>query len=269
MNWLENNPLGVALAAVCGLMLLVSVGLAYIWSKPASSGVPVAGASSQAGGEIQRVMAELGPIAEYREVTARPVFNESRRPVVSIEGEGLDLEGSLETTVAGAPDVVLRGVIITPEVRIATLKPNSSGDTVIAHEGEPLEGEYAGWMVSDIKPRKVVLASLEGDTLELELQVYTRRIKEPPAPKPSPSAAAALAGAQAGNEGQPLSRAEEIRQRIAERREELRRQAEMEDQEAANKPAPISRYQSAIQNMINKKRDDKEQDKKSDDGSNG
>jgi hypothetical protein len=57
----------------------------------------------------------------------------------------------------------------------------------------------------------------------------------------------------------PLSRAEQIRQRIAERREELR--LEQEEQQAqkdtgadaAKKPAKSSNYQSAIRDLMKKK----------------
>lgn len=271
MNWLDNNPLGVALAWGCGIILLVSAALAYVWSRPASSGADAPDTAALSAGESRQLMNELGPITEYREVTARPVFDESRRPVIAVEGEGVEIgDGSEE--VAGRPDVVLKGVIITPEIKMATLKPNSGGDTVYAHEGVPLEGEYNGWIISDIKPRRVMLASLEGDSVELELQVNNREIQEPPKPEPGTTETSlAASGEKAAAEGeQPLSRAEEIRQRIAERREELRRQSEQQEAESAAEPKQVSRYQSAIQNMINRKKDDtEEQEEKRDDGSDG
>ena len=271
MKWLENNPLGVALAGGCGLIVLVAVALAYIWSRPASSGAPAPDATLQAAGENRQLINELGPITEYREVTARPVFDVTRRPMISVEENGVEIEDGSEE-VAGRPDVVLKGVIITPELKMATLKPNSGADTVYAHEGVPLEGDYNGWIISDIRPRRVVLASLEGDSVELELQVNTRKIEEPPKPEPSTTEpdVAAADGKQDAEGDQPLSRAEEIRQRIAERREELRRQAEEQETESSAEPKQISKYQSAIQNMINRKKDDaEEQEKKSDDGSDG
>ena len=62
--------------------------------------------------------------------------------------------------------------------------------------------------------------------------------------------------AERGDE--PLSRAEEIRQRIAQRREELRRQAESQRTD----PSQMTQYQSAIQNMINRKNENDEKEEK-------
>ena len=62
-------------------------------------------------------------------------------------------------------------------------------------------------------------------------------IKEPPKPKPVAQAAKAAPAkqtepgqAEGGGEEAPVSRAEQIRQRIAERREELRREQEAQEQ---------------------------------------
>ncbi len=279
MNWLVNNPLGAALVSACGLIVLVSAGLAYVWSKPASSGAPVDDTSAQTTGETKQLFSELAPISEYREVTERPVFNESRRPALAVDGEGLNMDDMAE--VADAPDVRLTGVIITPDAKLVTLRPSSSAESMIAHEGEPLEGDYFGWTVTDIKPRSVVLASMDGDHLELDLQVNTRRIEAPP--EPVPVSAEENDGTRSDGESrqdsdeQPLSRAEEIRQRIAERREGLRRQAE-DDQHAnrsnksrrSNGSGP-SAYQSAIQNMINRnsRKDEEDEDDDDDEEKNG
>ena len=65
--------------------------------------------------------------------------------------------------------------------------------------------------------------------LELDLQVHDVAIKEPPKPVAQRSNQSRK-GRQQGDDAEPLSRAEQIRQRIAERREELRR--EQEEQQA-------------------------------------
>ena len=288
MSWFENNPIGVSLVSVCGVLVLMSAGLGYVWNKPANSGVSNDELAAQFEGEPRQMISELGPISEYREVTERPLFDESRRPVLLVDGEGLDLDEMLDS--ADAPDVRLTGVIITPDVKLAMLRPSSSNQSVVAHEGEELEGEYYGWSVSDVKPRSVVLASRDGESIQLDLQVNTRRIAEPPKPEPQVANAAnktqsgrgqgAGRGARAqdenGKDGQPLSRAEEIRQRIAERREELRRQAEENSPvrntsraDRSNSSSP-SAYQSAIQNMINRssrKNEEDDNDKSDGDGS--
>ena len=152
-------------------------------------------------------------------------------------------------------------------MKIATLKPLSNGESVIVHEGMPLTGEYFGWSVSSVQPRQIILASLDGGTLELDLQVNHRKIAEPPKPPPELSATAdgQLSSTDSDPE-QPLSRAEEIRQRIAERREELRRQAESQTEDDDEEAQSDNRYQNAIQSMINRSRKAKDKETENDGG---
>jgi hypothetical protein len=83
----------------------------------------------------------------------------------------------------------------------------------------------------------------------LDLQVHDVAIKEPP--KPVVKAEPEPEGQKQGEDGEPLSRAEQIRQRIAERREELRQ--EQEEQQAGSGGRKPSTYQTAIRSMMNKK----------------
>jgi hypothetical protein len=110
----------------------------------------------------------------------------------------------------------------------------------------------------------VVLESRDGQQLELELQVHDVKIKEPPKPVADAKPAAGGSGQPVGEDGQPLSRAEQIRQRIAERREELRReQEEQAQQDGAGKAAKPNNYQSAIRAMLkNKSKDTSSNEKK-------
>ena len=148
----------------------------------------------------------------------------------------------------------------------------------MAKEGEALIGDYVGWQVSSIQPRSVVLESRDGQTLELELQVHDVKIAEPPkpvVPDDSAQADASQDNELTGEDGRPLSRAEQIRQRIAERREELRQ--EQEDQQAQSQSPTQSQaassqqenkpvdYQSAIRAMINKQ-PEKDSSKDNNDG---
>jgi len=272
MSWLRDNPLAMVLTSFCGLLVLISLALGYIWSRPASSGAPAPVIGGTGASEAQKLMSDLGPVSNYREVTERPVFDESRRPRVALDGEngGLDEEG-LSTTVADAPEVKLTGVVITPEISLVPLTPLAGGASFVAVEGKQLEGEYTGWSVVDVEPRRIVLASLDGGEMEIDLQVNNREIQEPPKPDPAALADAQDQQAPGGEDAEPLSRAEEIRQRIAERREELRRQAEQEEETDASpgaKASSPSAYQSAIQNML-KRQDSKNEEKErgGDDGS--
>ena len=256
--------MGVTLASVCGVLLLVSAALAYAWSRPASSGAPAQAVNTDGVNEAQRLSSELGPISNYREVTDRPVFDATRRPQLAVDDENGELEKELLNTVADAPEVKVTGIVITPEFSLVTLTPLAGGESFIAREGNQLEGEYVGWAVVDIKPRKIRFGSLEGGEMEIDLQVNTRKIKPPPKPEPVNTAAADKEPGEAAGEGdQPLSRAEEIRQRIAERRDELRRQAESRQADSQRSGSSRStQYQDAIRNMITRKNDNDENEEK-------
>ena len=133
----------------------------------------------------------------------------------------------------------------------------------MAHEGQSLTGEYVGWQVSSVNPRVVVLESRDGETLELDLQVHDAAIKAPPRPQ-KPNAAQDEPPRQAeeilNEDGEPMSRAEQIRQRIAERREELRLEQEAQQAQkntsapgTTSQPGKQSSYQQAIRKMMNNK----------------
>jgi hypothetical protein len=129
----------------------------------------------------------------------------------------------------------------------------------------PLEGNYGTWQISRIEPREVTLSSGDGEEVQLQLQIHDMKIAEPPkAEKPPEETEARGERTLAAREGdQPLSRAEEIRQRIAERREELRRAAEADKEDNAprnsqsNQQRSNQSYKDAIQSMMTRKSRDK------------
>jgi hypothetical protein len=184
----------------------------------------------------------------YAVVTERPVFNESRQPELGLDSEQDEL-GDLEENNVDAPELELAGVIITPSIRMVTLRQKEAGESLVAFEGQPLQGDYGSWHVSRIAPREITLASGDGEEMQLQLQVHDDQIAPPPKPKPEPGEADTRQAAAASAESDaPLSRAEEIRQRIQERREELRRAAEEASEDGSSESAD---YRTAIQSMIN------------------
>jgi hypothetical protein len=271
MKWLQDNPLGMALAAVGGVLVLFALGMTIVWTLPVSLETIEADVQESGTADSVLVARETGDISDFEVINERPLFNMSRKPVVTdseAEGDSLDLS----VQVKDAPDVRLTGVIITPGMKIASLTPTDGNlKTVMAHEGEPLTGEFVGWQVSSVSPREVVLESRDGQTLNLELQVHDATIKEPPKPVAPVTPATDQDKELAGEDGEPLSRAEQIRQRIAERREELRLEQEeqrsLEDDRDAggNQPANTKPpdYQSAIRSMMrNNSKDQSSDDKK-------
>ena len=260
---LNGNPLGKALALFCGGMVAVLVGLGVIWALPpaGSDAAESEGGSSLSSNVPQLSSAE--PIENYAVITDRPVFNESRQPVIGAadDEEGEEDLAAMENV--DAPDVELAGVVITPEMRVATLRLKDSPESLLAFEGQPLEGNFGSWRVSRIEARTAILESDSGEQVRLDLQIHDAVIDEPPKPASNDQAQVnSENGGQPEQEVDPtLTRAEEIRQRIAQRREELKRAAE-EGQQPENITPQVD-YREAIQAMMagQKKQedDDKEQ----------
>jgi hypothetical protein len=256
IKWLESNPLGVTLASVCGGLAVIVLLLAVVWALPPS--VPASDEDRE-----ETVLAldvpELNdsePLETYSVITERPVFNASRQPIIE-EGLAGEDEELVEEEV-DAPEVELAGVIITPSIRMVTLRSKDQSESLVAFEGQPLEGNYGSWQVSHIEPREITLSSDNGEELQLKLQIHDVKIEEPPEVETEKTAESSSSAelARDGDSDQPLSRAEEIRQRIAARREELRQAAEDKEQDEAS----TMDYRQAIQSMINSPKQKKEQD---------
>jgi len=248
IRWLDGNPVGIALAGGCAGLLAISLLLGVVWALTPSGDLPGADDSEAAMTLDVPELADSEPLEEYIVITERPVFNEGRRPVIidgSLDGEG---EEDLAEEPVDAPEVELAGVVITPSIRMATLRVKDESESLVAFEGQPLEGNYGSWNISQILPREVTLSSGDGRDVQLKLLVHDATIKAPPKPAPKAASESPAPAAQNddGEPDQPLSRAEEIRQRIAERREELRRAAE-DNETSQEKPQD---YRAAIQSMI-------------------
>jgi len=228
MKWLQDNPLGIALAGLSGVLVLLAAVMAVLWTLPVSVDTTVVNMEENTDGNAELVAHTADELSEFQVINQRPVFNVSRLPVIDdVDDSEID---DATVVVKDAPDVKLTGVIITPSVRIASLTPADANlKSIMALEGQPLTGDFVGWLVSTVGPRNVVLESRDGQKLELDLQVHDATIKEPPKPDPVAKTEPNQEGQTRGEDGEPLSRAEQIRQRIAERREELRR--EQEDQQ--------------------------------------
>ena len=266
MKWLQDNPLGVALAAISGVLILFVLVMAIVWNLPVSVETAETAIQETVSGDTVLAAHQVADISNFQVINEKPVFNETRLPVAEVVVDGED-EFDPSVAIKDAPDVRLTGVIITPSLRIASLTPaDGKLESVMAHEGQPLTGEFVGWQVSSVNPRTVVLESRDGQTLELALQVHDVKIKEPPKPVAAAKPAAGQGEQPLGEDGQPLSRAEQIRQRIAERRQELRREQEeqqTQNEAPARKAAKPRDYQSAIRAMMNNKpKDQGSNDKK-------
>ncbi|MGK2925202.1 MAG: hypothetical protein ACSLE2_06230 [Lysobacterales bacterium] len=260
MGWLEGNLVGRVLAGIAAGLVVSALLLGVIWSlPPTGSDSDAEGAGDASRPEVPQ-LPESEPIEHYAVVTERPVFNESRQPELELD-LAEDGEDEPPETEVDAPEVELAGVVITPSIRMVTLREKKEqGVSLVAFEGEPLRGDYGSWHVSRIEPREITLASGDGKELQLKLEVHDAKIAPPPKPKVRPEsepaadapAAEQQVASDAAADGEPLTRAEEIRQRIQERREELRRAAE---EEAAGGQEQTQDYRRAIQSMIGGRKD--------------
>ncbi len=105
----------------------------------------------------------LGPLTQYSEIAARPLFAENRKPQpFFISGE----EGGEQTKTF---DFVLSSVLITPRLQLAILQPAAGGEGIRLKLGESPDSA-PGWRLVEIQPRSVVFDGPEGArTLELRI----------------------------------------------------------------------------------------------------
>lgn len=110
----------------------------------------------------------IGPLAQYAEAAARPVFTSDRRPrsFLATAPEGGAGAGAQSQSL----DFILTGVLISPQVRMAFLQPTGGGESVRVREGASPEGA-PGWRLVDVQPRRAVFAGNGGES-SLDLRVF-------------------------------------------------------------------------------------------------
>ncbi|GHH59972.1 MULTISPECIES: general secretion pathway protein GspN [Gammaproteobacteria] len=148
----------------------------------------------------------LGPADRYADIAARPVFAQDRlpHPFYLSGGNG---EGAANTGLR------LTGVLITPQLRMATLNTEQGQSLRLRLQGEAVNG----WRLLELEPRKATVEG-PGGPRTLELQVFNGQGGQPvsatpghgpvvangnappapvlPAVAPAPAPAAAMAPAQ-------------------------------------------------------------------------
>ncbi|WP_147653459.1 general secretion pathway protein GspN [Vulcaniibacterium gelatinicum] len=119
----------------------------------------------------------IGPLGQYAEIGARPLFSENRRPQPFV------IAGAGEGEAGGASfDFVLSSVLLTPSVRLAILQPSAGGEPVRVREGEAPKGAES-WRLVSLEPRAAVFVGPEGER-RLELRLFDGRGGQAPAPQP-------------------------------------------------------------------------------------
>lgn len=241
----DRNLLSVMLMA--GIALLVLVGLAsfLLLGRADVGSIDPARAPDSV---IDRPVAqnpELADLSEYATIIERPMFFADRRlPVIEL-ADGDAAEGEAEPEPVAEVEIpelgaTVAGIIITPELKLAMITDNSSNETLVLREGMAMAGEKSAWTISEIRARGVQFETEGGRTENLELEVETSALKTGAPPRRQAAANTSqqqdqdAPAEQAGGEdaeAQARARAEEIRRRVAERRAQLRAEAERRAQE--------------------------------------
>lgn len=239
---LERNLLTTVLIALVGLLGLV--GLVFLASFLRTDVGRIAPAD---GGLIQANPVEapdtgLEALAEYAMIIERPVFFPDRRlPELEVAEEVVEV---IEEPVPEADPIeplkaVIAGIIITPEAKLAMVNDEVAGKVMVLREGMNLEGEQSAWKLNEITARKADFVSTDGQRSALELQVYTEGLVAGNSGLGSNAAAQdSPATTESVDPEEAQSRAELIRQRVAERRAELRARAAERAEEQEPPPEP-------------------------------
>jgi general secretion pathway protein N len=190
----------------------------------------------------------LGPMSQYAEISARPLFSEDRRP------QPFSLSPDGDANAAPAFDYVLTSVLITPTLKMAIVQPSAGGESTRIKLGEAAEAQPS-YRLTALNPRSAVFEGPDGQHT-LDLRVFDgnggeaptaiappvdttgnaatmpgparRPVAKPvPAPKPTPPPeTSSVESPDATDSPNTEAQIEGIRKRIEERRAQLRQQAQ-------------------------------------------
>jgi len=107
----------------------------------------------------------LGPLAQYSEIGARPLFSEDRRPqpfFLQTEGDEQPAEATF--------DFVLTSVLLSPQLRMAIVQPVGGGESVRLKLGETPDAAPS-WRLIAIAPRSAIFEGPDGQRT-LDLRTY-------------------------------------------------------------------------------------------------
>ena len=190
---------------------------------------------------LNREAFKLPGWGEYAIVLDRPIFNEDRQPTPVTDTAA---SAKSEEATAKPLNATLTSIILTPDVKLAIVKNNDTGESEVIRIGRPLAGEQNGWKLVEVSPRG---ATFEGQglgrqALELAVNESSSGVQKVPAAGPEPAKDAPVSpinqppatAPAVENDAASQAHAEEIRRRIEERRRQLREEAERMRSEQTN-----------------------------------
>ncbi len=186
----------------------------------------------------------LGPLSQYSETIARPLFSEDRRPqpfFIAPEGD---------ENAPPAFDFILTSVLLTPTLKMAIVQPSAGGESTRIKLGDAAAAQPT-WRLTALNPRSAIFDGPDGQKT-LDLRVYdgtggesptadhmngltgTNPAAMNPAGKPAmrsaispaiPNEQPAPSTASPESPVTPDAQVDSIRKRIEERRAQLRKDA--------------------------------------------
>jgi general secretion pathway protein N len=166
--------------------------------------------------DLSRAQNPLQSLSDYAVVGERPLFNADRRPLPAPEGEAGDAEAA---PVAIPLDIELTSVIISGEMKLAIVLDKKANTSQSVRVGSSLEGDQAGWTLTELTARKAVFDGPTGRN-EVDLRVFDGTGGQAPTAVASSAGAAPEASNDDASDGNqeaaqtPEARAELIRRRI-------------------------------------------------------
>jgi len=241
----RKNLLSVILVAGIALLVLVGLVAFLVFGRADVASIEPASTPDSL---LNRPVArnpELAEISEYLSIVERPVFFADRQlPVLELAQDTEETAPQPEPEPeVEIPDLeaTVAGIIITPDLKLAMVTDNSSKETLVLREGMAMGGDKSAWKLAEIRARGVQFQTEDGRTEDLEMEVETSALETgaPPSRQQTASNNQPQNGGQSGTvpedqedeQAAARERAEEIRRRVAERRAQLRAEAERRSRE--------------------------------------
>ncbi|MGH8041688.1 MAG: hypothetical protein ACREPN_06555 [Rudaea sp.] len=210
--------LTLILAGACAVLFLFALamqlgfGRGYSW-LPADTQTLDGGKVA-----IDRTPFKLPPETAFADTTARPLFNDDRKPTPDSPDE-LDTPPPPKVPL----NIALTGIILTPQLHLAMVHDKLKNTNLAIKEGMPLDGDQGGWTLTRLNARSAVFRETSGEEVEVELSTAVAS-PSPNAPQRGAPGRVAPHAPVAATAHNPQSQA--LQQRIEERRRQMREEAE-------------------------------------------
>jgi hypothetical protein len=224
------QALTVVLGGICGVLAFVAVlqafGVGAGYRLAADAPLPLEEDLLQ---PLQPVEFRLPDFARYAEIAQRPLFHADRRP------KPIDPTSPQPVDAVPPPvplNATLLAVLVDPDLQMVVLRDNQSSAVHRVRKGMPLPGELAGWTLTELEGRRAVFDG--GPQGRVELRLDLAKVPSapplqaaPPAMAPPPGTAMQQAPARSGQlPTDEAARLAEVQRIIAERRAQMRAEAE-------------------------------------------